>query len=57
MPPAVFEPTISEGERPKTYALDRAANGIGGKPTAVNNYISYKKEIKCGVQTSAVDWG
>jgi len=24
-----FEPTISAGERPKTYALDRAANGNG----------------------------
>ena len=24
-----FEPTISAGERPKTYALDRAATGIG----------------------------
>jgi len=25
MPPVGFEPTISEGERPQTYALDRAA--------------------------------
>ena len=25
-----FEPTVSAGERPKTYALDRAATGIGG---------------------------
>jgi len=24
-----FEPTISAGERPKTYALDRAATGTG----------------------------
>jgi len=24
MPPVVFEPTISAGERPQTYALDRA---------------------------------
>ena len=31
MPPVGFEPTISAGERPKTYALDRAATGIGGK--------------------------
>jgi hypothetical protein len=29
MPPAGFEPTISAGERPQTYALDRAASGIG----------------------------
>ena len=29
MPPVVFEPTISAGERPQTYALDRAAIGTG----------------------------
>jgi hypothetical protein len=28
-PCAGFEPTISAGERPKTYALDRAATGTG----------------------------
>ena len=27
--PAGFEPTISAGERPQTYALDRAATGTG----------------------------
>jgi len=27
MPPVVYEPTISAGERPQTYALDRAATG------------------------------
>ena len=27
MPPVGFEPTISAGERPKTYILDRAATG------------------------------
>jgi hypothetical protein len=26
-----FEPTISAGERPKTYALDRAATAGTGK--------------------------
>jgi len=29
MPPVEFEPTIWAGERPKTYALDRAATGTG----------------------------
>jgi hypothetical protein len=29
MPPVGFEPTISAGERPKTYALDCAATGTG----------------------------
>jgi hypothetical protein len=28
-PPVVFDPTISAGERPQTYALDRAAAGTG----------------------------
>ena len=31
MPPAGFEPTISAGEQPKTYALDRVATWIGNK--------------------------
>jgi len=29
MPPVGFEPTVSAGERPQTYALDHAATGIG----------------------------
>ena len=29
MPPVGFEPTISAGERLKTYVLDRAANRTG----------------------------
>ena len=29
MPPVGFEPTISAGERPQTYALDSAATGTG----------------------------
>jgi hypothetical protein len=29
MPPVEFEPTVSAGERPQTYALDRAAAGTG----------------------------
>ena len=32
MPPAGFEPTISAGDRPQTYALDRTANGTGQYP-------------------------
>ena len=30
MPPVGFEPTISDGERPQTYSLDRAATGTRG---------------------------
>ena len=29
MPPVGFEPTISAGKQPQTYALDRAATGTG----------------------------
>jgi len=29
IPPSGFEPTISAGERPQTYALDRMATGTG----------------------------
>jgi hypothetical protein len=29
MPAAGFEPTITASERPQTYALDRAATGMG----------------------------
>jgi len=29
MAPVGFEPMISAGERPQTYALDRAATGTG----------------------------
>ena len=32
MPPVGFESTISAGDRPQTYALDRAATG-----TAINS--------------------
>jgi len=31
MPPVGFEPTVPAGERPQTYALDRAATGTGRK--------------------------
>ena len=31
MPPVGFEPTTSVGERPQTYALDRAATGTGNR--------------------------
>ena len=37
MPPVGFEPTISAGERPQTYALERAANGTGSG----QNYRTY----------------
>jgi len=37
MPPVGLEPTISAGERPQTYALDRAATLTG--ILLINTYI------------------
>ena len=34
MPPVRFEPTISAGERPQTYALDRAATGTSSSSSS-----------------------
>ena len=38
MPPVGFEPTISAGERPKTYALDLVATGTGTTSIKYKNY-------------------
>ena len=43
MPPAGFEPTISAGERPQTYALDHAATG-----TDAGKIIWIKKKKRKG---------
>ena len=51
MPPVGFEPTISAGERPQTYALDCAATGTGNKyqywklklNSALNNINQFHK--------------
>ena len=39
MPPVGFEPTISAGERPQTYALDRAAAGTGVGDIGLSDYL------------------
>jgi hypothetical protein len=41
MPPVVFEPTISAGERPKTYALHRVATGTGSLMHWYNKYSCF----------------
>ena len=38
MPPVGFEPTISAGERPQTYALGRVATGTGKLGIYRKNY-------------------
>ena len=37
MPPVGFEPTLSAGERPQTFTLDRAVIGIGTNNNNNNN--------------------
>jgi len=39
MPPVRFGPTILAGERPQTYALDRAATGTGSVSIIEGNKI------------------
>jgi hypothetical protein len=54
MPPVGFEPTISAGERPQTYALDRAATGTG--PVVL--YCSIKRVQVCAwVSDTNASWG
>ena len=55
MPPVGFEPTISVGEGPQTYALDRAATGTGTKhdiglkiTAALSIWCHYKLEYVQG---------
>jgi len=44
MPPVGFEPTFSAGERPQTYALDRA---VSGKCNVLRNILY---EMVCTVK-------
>jgi hypothetical protein len=44
MPAVEFEPTISAGERPQTYALDCAATETGKINMYIYIYISYNTE-------------
>ena len=41
MPPVGFEPTVTAGEQPQTYALDRAATGIGIQNKLLHEIIYY----------------
>jgi len=49
MPPVGFEPTISAGERPRTYAIDRAATGTGTH-TQIYMRIPVSGTLSLGVQ-------
>jgi predicted nucleic-acid-binding Zn-ribbon protein len=50
MPSVGFEPTSSEGERPRTYALDCAATGTGKEkilPSITLTYFVFVMETQC----------
>ena len=52
MPPVGFEPTISAGERPQTYALNRAATGTGHMSSL---YTQKGEPEYCGQYSNAMD--
>jgi hypothetical protein len=60
VPPVWFEPTIPAGERPQTYALDRAATGTGQGDIYIDifsEFLSYNVQISgflSLIKTSAV---
>ena len=48
MPPVGFEPTISAGERPQIYALDRAATGTGSSGkwmSSLRNFLTMGQSL------------
>ena len=45
-----FELTISAGERPQTYALERAANGTGDYMQIVNEILETRAGSNFGVE-------
>jgi hypothetical protein len=47
MPPVGFEPTISAGERPQTYALDRAVTGTFITSIALKLHYKCIRPFKC----------
>ena len=45
MPPVGFEPTVSAGEQPQTYALDRAATGTGIQNTKSPDFLIRTRRV------------
>ena len=56
MTPVGFEPTISAGEQPQTYALDRAATGTWGSYTlyTILHKMTHVYELQCLVSSNSV---
>jgi hypothetical protein len=54
MPRARFEPTTPATKRPQTYALDRAATGIGGeKQKCIQNFSRKMWREETALETHA----
>ena len=53
MPPVGFEPTISAGERPPTYALDREANGTGFDTPYIIVKCKFSVQLQIATQSSS----
>jgi len=56
MHPVEFEPIFSTGERPQTYALDRAATGTGASCITKANLTTYKNGIRRGIDYGQKLW-
>jgi len=53
MPPVGFEPTISAGEGPQTYVLDRAATGTGRIQPITNKFMDKSPPREANGRTAA----
>ena len=53
MPPVEFEPTISAGERPQTYALDRSTTGIGLVSVQTKSFSNFSVHLYQFLQLSS----
>jgi len=51
---AGFEPIISAGERPQTYALDRAATGTGNNNNNNNNNNMLSSGVFCKLRYDTI---
>ena len=56
MPPVGFEPTVSVGERPLTYSLDRAATGTGKNMTINCQYFTFCVFLFCTIVLVFSTW-
>jgi hypothetical protein len=57
MPPVGFEPTISAGERPQTYVLDRTATGTGIHVDYVCEIFLHILRAGCTYQNTLISFG